>query len=218
MGTTEKKETFKITELRVRLTFTNEILGTSTADPEVYRDYIASNAPDDTDTSDEVDALPELDEEENNKTPVTVFPRQNGIPCFWDYQFKGFFKDTCGALRKVPSTRSSKIKAYKKEIDGLIFIKERAIPIRYDGEVGMCVRPLRASTAKGERIALAASESIPAGATVEFTIRVMLDPLVDAVKEWLDYGQFRGMGQWRNSGKGSFTWELLEETSVALGA
>ena len=64
MGTTEKKETFKITELRVRLTFTNEILGTSTADPEVYRDYIASNAPDDTDTSDEVDALPELDEEE----------------------------------------------------------------------------------------------------------------------------------------------------------
>lgn len=27
--------------------------------------------------------------------------------------------------------------------------------------------------------------------------------------EWLDYGKLRGLGQWRNSGKGRFTYELL---------
>ena len=37
-----------------------------------------------------------------------------------------------------------------------------------------------------------------------------LDPAhMAAVREWLDYGQLRGLGQWRNSGKGRFTWEEL---------
>ena len=27
--------------------------------------------------------------------------------------------------------------------------------------------------------------------------------------EWLDYGQLRGLGQWRNSGKGRFRYTLL---------
>lgn len=27
--------------------------------------------------------------------------------------------------------------------------------------------------------------------------------------EWLDYGKLRGLGQWRNSGKGRFTYEIL---------
>ena len=31
-----------------------------------------------------------------------------------------------------------------------------------------------------------------------------------AVREWLDYGKFSGIGQWRNSGHGRFTWEELD--------
>lgn len=31
-----------------------------------------------------------------------------------------------------------------------------------------------------------------------------------AVREWLDYGVLRGIGQWRNSGKGRFTYEVLD--------
>ena len=27
------------------------------------------------------------------------------------------------------------------------------------------------------------------------------------VREWLDYGKLRGLGQWRNSGKGRFEWK-----------
>ena len=30
------------------------------------------------------------------------------------------------------------------------------------------------------------------------------------VREWLDYGQLRGIGQWRNSGKGRFTYIAYE--------
>ena len=32
------------------------------------------------------------------------------------------------------------------------------------------------------------------------------DGLEPALREWLDYGRRRGIGQWRNSGKGSFEW------------
>ena len=28
-------------------------------------------------------------------------------------------------------------------------------------------------------------------------------------REWLDYGALRGIGQWRNSGKGRYTYEIL---------
>ena len=141
---------------------------------------------------------------------MTVFPRDdNGNPMFWDYQFKGFFKDACGMLRNVSGTKSKDVKAYKKKIDGLVFVEPRKIPIAFDGEMGNCQRPLRAQTAQGERIALANSETIPAGATCEISVICLDDGLEAAVMEWLDYGARRGMAQWRNSGKGTFTYELL---------
>jgi hypothetical protein len=140
---------------------------------------------------------------------MTVFPRDNGVPIYWDYQIKGFFKDACGMLRKVTGSKSSKIKAYKKEIDGLIFVEERKIPIHFDGEMGTCQRPLRGQTPQGERIALANSETIPAGSWIEFTIKCLCDSHEAAVREWLDYGELRGIGQWRNSGKGRFKWEEI---------
>ncbi len=191
-------------ELKVKLTFFEEVLGTASADKEIHKSYIASNSPDAPSLTEEIEAL---GEEEVIEKSMTIFPKESGVPIFWDYQIKGFFKDSCGMLRKVSGSESSKIKAYKKEIDGLIFIKERKIPISFEGEIGSCQRPLRAQTAQGERVALSNSETVPEGSTVEFTIQCMCDAHMKAVKEWLDYGRFRGIGQWRNSGKGRFTWE-----------
>ena len=78
--------------------------------------------------------------------------------------------------------------------------------MHYEGDIGLCERPLRASTPQGERVALAISEEIPAGATMEFTITCMDEKDLKLVREWLDYGYYRGLGQWRNSGKGRFLW------------
>jgi hypothetical protein len=33
--------------------------------------------------------------------------------------------------------------------------------------------------------------------------------LVPFVRRWLDYGALFGLGQWRTSGHGRFTWEEL---------
>ena len=83
-------------------------------------------------------------------------------------------------------------------------------------ELTNCQRPLRAQTAQGERSSLASSEEIAAGAKLEFSILVMSDDLVPAVKEWLSYGKLRGLGQWRNSGKGRFLCEILEERAADI--
>lgn len=55
--------------------------------------------------------------------------------------------------------------------------------------------------------ALAASETVPAGTVLEFSILVMNPKDAETVREWLDYGALRGLFQWRNSGKGRFEWE-----------
>lgn len=194
--------------LKVRVTMFEEILGTASANPEIHEEFIASKAPDAPSREEEVAAV---GADEVFEKGMTVFPRANGKPIAWDYQWKGFFKDACGCLRKIPGSACEKIKAYKKEIDGLIFVEPRAIPIRFDGEMGICQRPLRGQTAQGERIALASSESITAGAVMEFEIRMLLPAHEKAVREMLNYGQLRGFGQWRNSGKGRFRYEILEE-------
>ncbi len=194
--------------LKVKLTFTEPILGTSPANEEVYRDFIGTKAPDAATVEDEVAALGADAVVEKG---MTVFPRlDDGTPFLYDYQIKGFFKDTCGGLRKVKGTRSEKIKAFKKEIDKLIFPEPRCIPILFSGDITECQRPLRAQTMQGERVSLAISEQIPAGATVEFSIVMLSDDHEEAVREWLDYGRFSGIGQWRNSGKGRFTWEEVK--------
>ena len=91
------------------------------------------------------------------------------------------------------------IKAYKQAIDGLIFVTPREIPYDLHGmKVDFCERPLRAQTPMGERVSIAKSESVPAGATAEFEIECLDPKLEDMVRECLDYGAKRGLGQWRN--------------------
>jgi len=195
--------------IKVKVTMSEELLGTASANPELHEEFIASKAPDAPSREEEVAAV---GAEQVFDKSMTVFPRNaEGKPIAWDYQWKGYMKDACGMLRKVPGTECGKIKAYKKEVDGLIFVSPRQIPIEFAGEIGICQRPLRAQTAQGERVALASSECIPAGATMTFEIKMLLDGHVTFVKEMLDYGVLRGFGQWRNSGKGRFTYEILEE-------
>lgn len=199
-------------EIRVRCTLTNEILGSLPADPEVYKKYIASKAPDAQTLEQEV---AEFGEDTVLDNKATVFLHDDeGHPYLYDYQIRGFLKEAIGFLKKVPGTACSKITAHKKTVDGLIFVNERMIPFMTPTGVqvpshmmGLCQRPLRASTAQGERIALAISETVPAGSYVEFTIKLFVDAHEDAVREALDYGKYHGFLQWRSASKGSFVWE-----------
>ena len=85
-------------EIKVRFTFIEMVLGTANNNKEVHRDYIASKAPDAKSKTEEIEAIGIDGVEEK---AMTVFPRDDdGNPMFWDYQIKGFFKDTCSALQR----------------------------------------------------------------------------------------------------------------------
>lgn len=201
--------------LHVEVRYTEEMLGTASADPEIHSRFIASKAADAASIEEEVAAI---GVEQATEKAMTVFPRENGRPFTWDYQWKGFFKDSCGMMRRATGSKSAKVKAYKKEIDGLVFVVPRKVPLVLpEGEaIGECQRPLRAQTAQGERIALAHSETVPAGTTQEFDVALLKDDLVPVVLEWLAYGEFHGTGQWRNSGKGRFVCRVTDEGGKVL--
>jgi hypothetical protein len=194
--------------MKVRLTFSEECLGTASSSPDIHREYIASKAVDAATIEDEVAAV---GVEATVEKGMTVFPRVDGRPFVYDYQVKGFFKDTCSALARVPGTKSSKIRAFKKIIDGTIFVFPRKIELLLPagGVISNCQRPLRASGPQGERIALANSETVPIGTALEMEIRPLDSGCEGIIREWLDYGKLRGLGQWRNSGKGRFSWVEL---------
>jgi len=195
-------------DIDITITLTDELLGTVAGDPEVADTFIISKAATDEQRAEEADSLPDV-EQAIHKATTRFHRNADGEPFLYDYQIKGFFKDACGALRRADDTLSAKLKAYKKEIDGVIFIAQRRIPLALPdgGEIGICQRPLRAQTAQGERVSLARSETVPAGTTMSFTVSLMAKRLEDLLMEWLDYGQYRGLGQWRNSGKGRFTYQ-----------
>jgi len=212
-------------KMKVRLTFIEELLGTASSNLKIHSTFVSSKGPDAETLAEEVAALgPEVVTEKTK----TIFARDaDGDPCLWDYQIKGMFKDACGMLSRAKGTKSGTLTAYKKIIDGLIFVNPRQIkivlpegkelgdlqrPLR--ATTGNCERPLRAQTAKGERIALAHSETCPVGSYIEFEITALeltsKIKLEDCIKEWLTYGALRGLGQWRNSGKGRCRWEKLD--------
>lgn len=202
--------------LKVKLTLTEELLGTKAANKDVFADFIASKAPDDDKRREELETA-----EHREEAGTTIFHRlpekhtMAGVPMLYDYTIKGFFKDACGALNRFDKEARNgmdKLPAFKSKIDGCIFITPRMIPIIIPaGEtIGICERPLRAETAQGPRVALVRSETAPAGSTLEFTIEILAKELKPWVELWLNYGSKRGLGQWRNSGKGRVTWEMVQ--------
>lgn len=204
----------------VTVTLVEDILGTLPGDQEIYKTYIASKAPDASTITEEIEAVGK--EEIYNKN-MTVFARdENGDPFIYNYLVKGFFKNACAAMREVHGSKSSKLTSYKKRIDNLVFVWPRKIPmILENGErasnenIIVCERPLRAQTPQGERVAISVSEQLPAGMTLTFQVETLGYAMDKLVIEWLDYGKYNGLGQWHNSGKGSFTYtyEMVRDDS-----
>lgn len=191
--------------MKIELTFTEPLLATCSGNKEIATEFILSKR-DEGEAEDEAESLPEEEIEKSS----TVFMRfEDGTPFLWDYQIKGFLKNAAGILnRTLPA--EEKFRAHKKIIDGLIFIKPRKIPIFLSGNITILERPLRGQTAQGERIALARSESAPAGSKIEIEIICLDKKLEEPVKLWLNYGRWLGLGQWRSASFGRFEWREVQ--------
>lgn len=73
---------------------------------------------------------------------------------------------------------------------------------REDGKADLLERPIRFERMSKTQTAIALSEQIPAGAEIEFTLRIRAgSPFLEVLPELLEMGKLNGIGQWRGSGK-----------------
>lgn len=198
--------------MKARITLTEELLGTACANKDVHEEFIASRSKDAEKMQEELESLPAEDLLEK---AVTVFPRDDdGTPILYDYQVKGFLKDAMAIqvqfMEEEKKVGKSKLTPYtvRRIVDNCVFVRPRKI--RLAPVSGICTRPLRAQTRMGERVCLASSEIVPAYTTFDVEIVSLAPGLNEILEKCLDYGALKGLGQWRNSGKGRFSWEKLD--------
>ncbi len=179
------------------------------------------------------------------ETGITVFHRTEVInegdkkkPFIYDYQILGFFKEAGDTYRSVEANKIKEAETFnkqaekdgtkkkpvprkvwgsaKKKIDRMVFVFPRKIILSdEEGLRPILERPIRVNGPQGERVAIARSETIPAGTSFDVEIKFIPGSLitVDMIKEILDYGALKGLGQWRNASWGRISWEELGDTA-----
>ncbi len=206
--------------MKYKLTGTEPVLGTWSGNPALAGKFIADKNPTGcADDEQEILTQMEVDPDAELLKASTVFPKLDGVPFFWDYQFKGFFKEACHQMihsgtMTVKELKSFRLTDYmhKSTISQQIFIIPRRILIQDIPDVlEFCERPMLVQTMKGQRSCLGRSEMIPAGWTCEIEVVCLNKILEKFIPQWLKYGELKGMLQWRNSGMGRFHTEELAE-------
>ena len=171
--------------------------------------------------SGELESLKETFAEQDLKG-VTVFFRdkKTGLPCIGDHMIYGFMKAATEAICRTQEKANGKIlqsASYTQSIiNQHVRIQKQFIPFSGDiakdehGNPTYLQRSLRAMTAQGPRVSLAKSEYVEAGSVLKFELEVMDgSPLEEKhIKQMFDYGKFKGLGQWRNAGYGSFEYTI----------
>jgi len=191
----------------LKVVFLTPVLGSQPSDKNITTEYIIKKSGLDARPADEEDYLPELIDK-----GTTVFYRLKDQPAMMNYQVLGFLKEA----GKVQNGRvAGGVKNLRSKVGSQIFISPRVLPLTLpDGEeIGYLERPLRADTPKGQIVSLARSEMLPEGTWFKCGLEVLNGEIGEEVlTDLLDYGQFRGLGQWRNSGAfGTFRYELRKE-------
>lgn len=221
-------------QIKVRITFTEQLLATASGNPELHREFIASKAPGHEQAEEEMAALPA---EAQVEKASTIFHRNPpsgatthdplapaGALFVFDYHWRGYLKEGIGTLCELGEFTKLSKWTYKRAVDSAVFVAPRRIYLARDGKIldkpdGTLQRPLRATTMQGDRVALANSEFVHPGTQCEFTIRVLessnaksawKELTLDVVKAVLTMGQDKGTGQWRGGGYGRFTWEEVK--------
>jgi hypothetical protein len=196
--------------LKIKIKFIEELLGGCPSEKSIYREYIASKAPDAPSKEDEIQ---HIGVEETAKKGTTIFlKRKDGTPCLSNHTWIGYFKEKVKYIRQEDGSKCKKFTAYKTKIDGNFSILPRFVNLSLpEGkDIELCERTLRADTPQGPIVSLTASEAAPYGTTCSFNLMIGSNEFLPYVIECLDKGFFSGTGQWRSGGKGRFVYEMID--------
>lgn len=195
---------------KLKITLIEPLLGTQPS-KDVASEYLQDKAREKgVDVADEAETLEEVVEK-----GTTVFHKQDGKPIYYDYHIKGFLKESAQVQNPL-KVGDVEVKQLRSKIDNVVFIEPRRIELKMPEatEIVFLERPLRAMTAQGPRVSLARSEQLPEGTILECNIIVLntaksRDQITEEIiRALLDYGKYKGLGQWRNASWGRFEYQL----------
>lgn len=211
----------KTINLNVEIEFTEPLLATNSGNPELHREFIAKNAPEHEKVEEEMAALPA---EEQVAKAMTVFAQDEKGLFLWDYHWKGYIKENIGAFCELGMFKKLSKWTFKRAVDQSIFVLPRRCHLMRNGKFitepdGQLQRPIRATTMQGDRVALANSERVDAGATTAIKVVLMASEnaksvwselTADVLKEVFARGALSGHGQWRGGGYGRFNCKISD--------
>lgn len=144
-------------------------------------------------------------------------------PFLYDYVLKGFLKSAATVLKsydldddeqvEVASQSATKkkkpdetLKQLHDKVEKYVFILPRRIYLPVSGEMAALERPLRAMTAQGPRVTVVRSDTVPEGTKLSFDLHVLKGGGITEglLTDLLEYGMYKGLGQWRSGGYGRF--------------
>lgn len=170
-----------------------------------------------------LDALKEtMAEHELRGTTLFLWDKKNERPMIGDHMIYGFLKASAEAIGRTVERKKGQAMgsiSYTQSLinqhlrcDEQFYTFDRDIKRHKDDSAAYLQRSLRAVTAQGPRVSLVKSEVVEAGAKLDITFKVMGGS--DITEEVLDtlfsYGEFTGLGQWRNAGNGMFKYKLTK--------
>jgi len=179
---------------------------------------------------DGLEALKEtFSEVEMKGTTVFFWNKELKRPMIGDHMIYGFLKAASEAIgNTMPKKNGTVLQSVswtQSRINQTVRIPTPFITFDKDikrdatGNPVYLQRSLRAQTAQGPRVSLAKSEVVEAGAKLRFNIKILKDsPISEEILHTLfSYGEFSGLGQWRNAGNGMFTYTLEKLESASGG-
>lgn len=199
----EPYKEIKIVKFDVELELTQQMLGTIPKQQEIYKAYIGTKTPLPNDALEEAKDIKEIEE----KGWTGFFKNETEGLYIMNYMILGFIKEAGNTLKAQAG-----IQNLRSKLENFLFVTPRHIPfldqsgnIKFEAD-GNLERSLRAQTAQGPRISLARSEYVDAGTRLKFVLTLLPNKEFDEtlVKTLFSYGQFKGLGQFRNGSYGQF--------------
>lgn len=181
----------------VEIRLLTELLGTVPMNKKIYSTYIESLRPKGITGEEEAENI-----EEREQQGWTGFQKDENGLFVYDYYIKGFFKNAASVLKE-----DLKIKNLKSKVINLLFPQPRKIYLGCQEADHVIERPLRGQTPQGPMVTLAKSDALKAGRIIKFDVVLLTgknELKEDIIEKLLEYGQYQGLGQFRNGGYGRF--------------
>lgn len=202
----------KMQKYNIEIELVQDQLGTVPKDREVYVKYVANNIPKEK-AEEEALGIPEAETPEDKGPGWTIFMSDEKGIYILNHIIVGFLRDAGNSLKEQLG-----IKQVKSKMESCVFVTPRKIRFERDGQIiqepdAIFERPLRGMTMQGPRVTLVKSDVVKVGAHLKFQITLLdhKEITADVLREVLSFGQFRGLGQFRNGGYGQFEVISFEE-------